>query len=164
MAQISGFFGSALTSIDPKGRMAIPASFRNPIIYGSKGDSVVMFSFNAEAQCLQGSGTERVNALVEHMQRRELTAFENGENFRTEVVGGPRFTSTFPVTFDGSGRLILPRMLVALAKIEKQVFFAGNGSDFSVWGVEHLLGLDDPQLSTQQYNAQFLMDELGAKR
>ena len=64
MAEISAFLGSALTTIDPKGRMAIPAAFRNPIIANSNGESAVVFSFNAQGQCLQGYGTERLNALL----------------------------------------------------------------------------------------------------
>lgn len=164
MAEISAFLGSALTTIDPKGRMAIPAHFRNPLIYGSRGESVAIISFNAEGECLQGCGTERLDALLAQMQRREQLANESGEEFRTELFGGPRFNTTFRITFDGSGRLILPRMLVAMAKIDKHVFFSGNGTDFSVWGVEHLLGMEDPRLASHQFNARFLMEELGGKR
>ncbi|WP_033926525.1 division/cell wall cluster transcriptional repressor MraZ [Sphingomonas sp. 35-24ZXX] len=164
MAEISAFLGSALTTIDPKGRMAIPAIFRNPIITSSSGESSVVFSYNAQAQCLQGYGTERLSALLAQMRRREELANESGEEFRTEIVGGPRFNATATISFDGSGRLILPKMLVAMAKIEKHVFFSGNGTDFSVWGVEHLLTLDDPRLASHQFNARFLMEELGGKR
>lgn len=164
MAEISAFLGSALTTIDPKGRMAIPASFRNPIIANSNSESSVVFSYNAQAQCLQGCGTQRLAALLEQMRRREELANESGDEFRTEVFGGPRFNTTATISFDGSGRLILPRMLVAMAKIEKHVFFSGNGTDFSVWGVEHLLAMDDPRLASQQFNARFLMEELGGKR
>lgn len=144
--------------------MAIPASFRNPIIANSNSESSVVFSYNAQAQCLQGCGTQRLAALLEQMRRREELANESGDEFRTEVFGGPRFNTTATISFDGSGRLILPRMLVAMAKIEKHVFFSGNGTDFSVWGVEHLLAMDDPRLASQQFNARFLMEELGGKR
>ncbi len=144
--------------------MAIPAIFRNPIITSSSGESSVVFSYNAQAQCLQGYGTERLAALLAQMRRREELANESGEEFRTEIVGGPRFNATATISFDGSGRLILPKMLVAMAKIEKHVFFSGNGTDFSVWGVEHLLTLDDPRLASHQFNARFLMEELGGKR
>ena len=163
MAEISAFLGSALTTIDPKGRMAIPAIFRNPIIANSNGESSVVFSYNAQAQCLQGHGTERLAALIAQMRRREELANDSGEEFRTELVGGPRFNTTATISFDGSGRLILPKMLVAMAKIQKHVFFSGNGTDFSVWGVEHLLTLDDPRLASQQFNARFWMEELGGK-
>lgn len=164
MAAISAFLGSALTTIDPKGRMAIPANFRNPLIYGSRGESVAVLSYNAEGQCLQGCGVERLESLLAQMQRREELANENGEEFRTELFGGPRFNSTFKISFDGSGRLILPRMLVSMARIDKHVFFSGNGTDFSVWGLEHLLAMDDPRLASHQFNARFLMEELGDKR
>lgn len=163
MAEISAFIGSALTTIDPKGRMAIPANFRNPLIYASKGESLAVLSFNTEGQCLQGCGTTRLESLLQQMHQREETANAQGEAFRTELVGGPRFNTTFRIAFDGSGRLILPKLLVAMARIEKHVFFSGNGTDFSVWGVEHLLAMDDPRLSSQQYVARFLMDELGDK-
>ncbi len=163
MAEISAFLGSALTTIDPKGRMAIPANFRNPLIYGSKGESVAVLSFNAEGQCLQGCGTARLDSLLSQMQHREQLASEQGEEFRTELFGGPRFNTTFRITFDGSGRLILPKLLVAMARIDKHVFFSGNGTDFSIWGVEHLLAMDDPRLASQQYIARFMMDELGGK-
>jgi len=163
VAEISAFLGSALTTIDPKGRMAIPANFRNPIIAASNGESSVVLSFNAQAQCLQGCGTERLAGLLAQMQRREQLANDAGDEFRTELFGGPRFNTTFTITFDGSGRLILPKMLVAMAKIEKHVFFSGNGTDFSVWGVEHLLTLEDPRLGSQQFNARFLMENQGGK-
>ncbi|GGB50561.1 division/cell wall cluster transcriptional repressor MraZ [Blastomonas aquatica] len=163
MAEISAFLGSALTTIDPKGRMAIPANFRNPLIYASKGESLAVLSFNAEGQCLQGCGTTRLESLLQQMQQREEAANAQGEEFRTEVFGGSRFNTTFRIAFDGSGRLILPKLLVAMARIDKHVFFSGNGTDFSVWGVEHLLSLDDPRLASQQYVARFMMDELGGK-
>ena len=51
--------------------MAIPAIFRNPIITSSSGESSVVFSYNAQAQCLQGYGTERLSALLAQMRRRE---------------------------------------------------------------------------------------------
>ena len=143
--------------------MAIPAAFRNPIIANSTGESVVVFSFNAEGQCLQGHGTQRLSSLIEQMVHREQVANESGEAFRTELFGGPRFNTMSKISFDGSGRLVLPKMLVAMAKIQKHVFFSGNGTDFSVWGVEHLLSLDDPRLASQQFNARFLMEELEGK-
>ena len=143
--------------------MAIPANFRNPLIHASKGESLAVLSFNSEGQCLQGCGTTRLDSLLAQMQQREELANAQGEAFRTEVFGGSRFNTTFRIAFDGSGRLILPRLLVSMARIDKHVFFSGNGTDFSVWGVEHLLSLDDPRLASQQYVAQFMMDELGGK-
>lgn len=143
--------------------MAIPANFRNPLIYGSAGESIAVLSFNSEGQCLQGCGTTRLDSLLTQMQQREQLANDAGEEFRTELVGGPRFNTTFRITFDGSGRLILPKLLVAMARIDKHVFFTGNGTDFSVWGVEHLLAMADPRLASQQYIARFMLEELGGK-
>lgn len=163
VAEGSAYLGAALTAIDPKGRMAIPATFRNPLIKSSGGERIVCIARNAHAPCLQCYGLGRRDELFEQVRRREQVAIERGDEFRSEHVGGPLFGMAFEVSFDASGRLILPSMLRMSANIGDKAFFSGNGFDFSIWNPEVLFAQEDPRLESQKFAAKWLLDEYDGK-
>jgi len=159
----TAYLGAALTAIDPKGRMAIPATFRNPLVHSSRGERLVCIGRSAHAPCLQCYGTGRRDELLEQVRRREAVAIERGEDFRSDHVGGRVFTMAFEISFDASGRLILPAMLRGSAGISDLAFFSGNGPDFSIWDPQTLLGIDDPNLESQKFAARWLLDDMQGK-
>ncbi|MEZ5709574.1 MAG: hypothetical protein R3E02_09335 [Blastomonas sp.] len=161
MAESTAYQGAALTTIDPKGRLAIPAVFRNPIMKSSEGERLVCLALNSHVPCLQGYGTIRRDRLLAQVERREDVAVERGEIFRSELEGGPMFSLAYEISFDASGRLILPPILRAAAGIDDKVFFNGNGTEFSIWNPDKLLAQTDPRLAPQQFAARWLLEEGG---
>lgn len=163
MAESTAFSGAALTAIDLKGRLAIPATFRNPLIATSKNERWVVFQPMIEDECIQCFGTDRMDSLFEAVKRREALAIENGEMFDSRKTGGPTFTGLKPISFDASGRLILPPILRAAAGIEDLVFFAGNAVDFTMWNPYKLLERTEPQYKEAQFYARWHLDEMEGK-
>ena len=163
MSASAAYLGAALTAIDPKGRLAIPATFRNPILQSSGNDKRVYIGRNPHAPCLVGFGQSRFDELEAQLRMRERAANERGENFRTEHHGGSVFSSTFPLSFDASGRLTLPPMLLRSVGITDKAFFSGNGLDFSIWDPQTLIDHDDPLLKSQKFDASWLLEEFEGK-
>ena len=163
MAEETAFSGAALTAIDPKGRLAIPASFRNPLMATSGNERWVVFQPVIEEGCIQCYGTDRMRALHESMKKREALALEKGEMFNSRKIAGPLFTGMKPISFDASGRLILPPVLRAAAGITDLVFFAANSVDFTMWNPHKLLERTEPEYQEAQFYARWYLDEFEGK-
>ena len=124
MSEVAVYQGAALTAIDPKGRLAIPASFRNPILKSSHNEKKVILAKNSRLPCLTGYGTSYREELLQIVRNSREQADGGAHNFRSEYVGAAIFTLSDEVSFDASGRLILPPMLRDAAGITGAAIFA----------------------------------------
>ena len=120
------FVGEFNHSIDAKGRVIVPARFRD--ILGSRFKIGVSLD-----PCLTIYSNESWESFYEGLE--SLPA--NSEKMRSVVR---YFTAgTFEVELDGQGRILLPQQLRTLGKIEKNVVFAGFGSKAELWSEEEYL-------------------------
>ena len=118
------FEGAVAISLDAKGRLAIPARHREPLLAAAEGSLVLtahphrcLLLYPAPAwqpirdQILKASSLDSRAAAV----KRVLMG-----NARTEEL-------------DSAGRLLVAQELREYAKLEKTVYLVGMGSHFEIW-------------------------------
>lgn len=121
------FRGSSEHTLDDKGRIIIPARFRDVIRAGG-GEAVMVTrmdrSLFAYALSEWGKIEDRIMALAEkseHMRR-----------FRRVFVGG-----AFECVCDKQGRILIPPTLRAYAQLEKDIVLVGVLDHFEIWSREN---------------------------
>lgn len=118
------FQGAAALSLDAKGRLAIPARYRESLATAGSGNLVLtahphrcllLYPLPAwepiRNKVLAASGLEQQSALI----KRLLIGFARDE------------------LLDSAGRLLVAPELRQFAQFEKQVWLVGQGSHFEIW-------------------------------
>lgn len=120
------FRGSSFHTIDSKGRIIIPARFRD-IIRAGGGDGVVvtrldkaLFAYTFDEWSKIESGILSIAETSEYMRR-----------FRRVFIGG-----AFDCTCDRQGRVLIPPVLRQYAELEKEIVLVGQIAHFEVWSKE----------------------------
>jgi len=121
------FRGNHQYSVDDKGRVAIPARFREALS-GLQDERLVVTNFKRRGRpCLDVhplSGWQRFLEKVGAQKRfsPRIAAFEDW------YVGGAH-----DVQVDAQGRILVPHILREYAKLEREVIFAGVSDRFRIW-------------------------------
>lgn len=114
-------------SLDVKGRMAIPAKFREKL---SSGAIITRGLDN----CLFLFGSKEWETLVAKLTALPL-AQANSRAFVRLMLSGAA-----DVEFDSQGRILIPDYLRAYAGLERQVIIAGLYSRAEIWDVDRWAG------------------------
>lgn len=118
----TSFLGQFTHSIDDKGRVSLPARFRNgeagQAFVATRGLGPSLFLYPAAEWERVVARLERQKARVDPEQRRHYLQLM-------------RHTVEAPV--DAQGRITLPRALAELAGIEGEVTFVGAGEVIEMW-------------------------------
>lgn len=138
------FRGSALSAVDGKGRLSVPAFVRQKIERRSD-ERVVVLGLHDSFPCLVGYDTRYSGALWEESERRRLQEEERDPNAHFARESG-LFGSTVDIAYDLSGRIILPGRLKKRAEIEELAMFVGMGGTFTVWSPRLALASEAAQL------------------
>ncbi len=122
---MSGFTGKYYYTVDPKGRLMVPAPFRELI---SSSYSPRLFITNAPSeQCLHIYPLEEWNALQDKV--RALPRMDrNVRVFMRRVIA-----SAVEVAFDRQGRLLIPVAHRQDAAIDGEVVVVGQIEKIEVW-------------------------------
>jgi MraZ protein len=117
------FRGRYLHAIDPKGRLSIPAKFRDALA-DSDGTLIVV----PNGRCLEVyplAGWERVEAKL-----RERSTFDE----EVREISRLYMSWAKEVSLDGAGRVLVPPDARQRAALEKDVWLIGGGlPHFEVW-------------------------------
>ena len=120
---MSRFRGSSYHTIDAKGRLIIPARFRDVIREGGH-DGVMISRMDG---CLVGFN----HGQWARIEERILSLAEKSESmrrFRRVFIGG-----AFECIWDKQDRILVPPMLRQYAKLEKEIVLAGVIDHFEIW-------------------------------
>ena len=132
------FQGHALNAVDAKGRVSVPAGFRQLIgvraaANNFDAENVLKIGEHRNGYCLTAldprASAETDRMLVESVS--DLPAdgrFDALEEKRQDAFG-----SLEKVSFDGAGRMVLTPGLRAIGEIEELAFFVGAGLTFQIW-------------------------------
>ncbi len=125
-AQIA-FRGSYLHTIDEKGRVSLPAPFRQSLAQ-FQVNSIVITNFVCDgARCLDGYSLDRWQKFEEKLARR--SQFEPKvrklENYYLARAG--------ECLIDGNGRINIPAHLRAYAGLEREAVFTSTLHGFRIW-------------------------------
>lgn len=119
------FLSSYLNGVDKKGRVSVPASFRQEMAAHSR-QTVVVYAA-PEGRYLYGWAYDDFVKLAEKIQ--QLPALSPVRQRLARAI----LAAARPVNFDDAGRIMVPDNLLAASGIEGEALFAGEGEYFTIW-------------------------------
>ena len=140
------FNGSALTAVDAKGRLSVPAFIRGVVERRSDAKAVVVGAHEVDP-CLTAYDRGYAKILHADMERRRLSEEAAGGSSDAHFARARRtFGLTEDVPYDSSGRIILPPMMRRKGQIDDLALFVGVGGTFEIWNPLVALKSSDPDL------------------
>lgn len=123
--RVAIFVGTHENKVDRKGRVSVPAKFREAVA-GQSFHGVVVYR-HYELPALEGCGMDQMEAYVEQMDAFDL--FSNDHEDLATIL----FAESEQLAFDGEGRIMLPPSFMEYAGISERAVFAGKGKRFQIW-------------------------------
>ena len=123
---MAGLYGNYRNSLDPKGRLAIPAKMRNALPDGQRNQIYITRGIE---KCITGysyEGWEQFRAKLDRVKVGEKTK----RQLKRQFIG-----KGFEATFDKQGRITLPAELIRFAELESssEVVVLGSGDVIEIW-------------------------------
>ena len=125
-AQVLPFISTVAGTLDSKGRLCIPAPYRQ-ILAAQNTQGVYICPSFSEAT-LEGFGEEVLQKF--HRQQAEADPFFTPD-FNDKVFAVLSMTQLLPL--DENGRVRLPDELIAHAGVKDRVVYVGMGTKFQIW-------------------------------
>lgn len=161
MTNRESFKGHALTAIDGKGRVAIPAGMRATIEANDPGARYLIVGKHAKDPCLTGFDREWLKLRLARLERQEEARVDAGGEIDFNAKRRA-FGLVEEAGFDSSGRFILPAFFKMKAQLDDLAFFFGWGDYFEIWNPHVLLKADGVDAEMKEV-AEFLLATRGAK-
>ena len=120
------FTGHVINKVDRKGRVSVPASFRNELVKLSF-PGIVLFPSPEGIPAIDGAGID----WLESFSSKFNTA--NPFAAKSRKARMALFSQVERLPFDPEGRVILTRPLLDHAGITDSVAFIGMGDMFQIW-------------------------------
>ena len=127
------FFGKANGKVDDKGRIVLPAIFRDAMVRGGSEDMTLVVKKNVQQQCLD------LFPYEEWVRRSELVLEKTDPELSTEdALFWTKYNDgVFTIVPDGKlGRLNIPSELLESAGITREVVFGGVGYKLQIWDAQ----------------------------
>jgi len=122
------FRGINSVNLDAKGRMALPARYREVLTRDADGKLVV--TIDSRERCLllyPLAAWEAVQAKLEGLSNMNREA----RRLQRLLIG-----HATDLEIDSSGRVLLPPMLREFASLSKKLVLLGQGNKIEIWGEE----------------------------
>lgn len=119
------FLSSYTNTVDKKGRVSVPASFRAELATHSR-QMVVVYAA-PDAGFLYGWGYDDFILFANRIKKLPPMSKERQRLSRT-ILAAAR-----PLGFDAEGRILVPDEFLKKAGIEGKALFAGEGDYFTLW-------------------------------
>jgi len=122
---VISFIGTYDCKADVKGRIMIPVTLKNqmaPVL--SKGFVIKRSVFQP---CLELYPMDEWNLLMEKMNKKNRFKKKNNDFIRRFSAG------VKPLEIDGTGRLLIPKNLVSIAGISKEVVLSSAINIIEIW-------------------------------
>lgn len=132
------FTGKAVNKVDRKGRVSVPARFRNELAGQSFHGVAVYPSVN---------GSKSLTGCGEDVLRQWSDAYRGNDPFDTDSTSKRMqlFSTVERLPFDADGRVLLPADLLAHAGITTHAEFVGMGHEFQIWEPATLKAVRDAE-------------------
>ncbi len=138
------FLGQFQHSLDDKGRLMIPARFRDLLAGGA-------FITQGFDKCLMVMTETYFKQVYDRVEAMNL-ADANARSLRRLLL-----SNAYPVEVDKVGRILVPQNLRAFLQIEGDAIVAGQGEYFEVWKPaewnEQMTQLQDTEANNQRFAA-----------
>ncbi|MEJ2040959.1 MAG: division/cell wall cluster transcriptional repressor MraZ [Desulfosarcinaceae bacterium] len=121
------FRGSSIHNLDPKGRIIVPARFRDVIRAGGR-DAVMITRMDKSLFAYTLDGWAKIEQRILDMADMS----EHMRRIRRYFVGG-----AFECSCDKQGRVLIPPTLRGYAELEKEIVLVGLLDHFEIWSLEN---------------------------
>lgn len=128
------FRGHAYRSLDPKGRLVLPAEFRDALMSRSPEGRFVLTTYDG---CIVGF-PEPDWLIFEEKFSKLANSSRKMRDFRRLVISGAEV-----MEMDAQGRLRISRAQMDYAGLSHEVAVAGQGNRFEIWDQTTFKGLLD---------------------
>lgn len=125
---MSLFLSSYENRLDTKGRISVPASFRASVSNERFAGVVLYRSFTNN--CIEGLSMSRMEQLANATDK--MGVFDS----ELDDLSAMLFADARPLTFDVTGRIVIPEDLLRHAGITDKAVFVGRGNSFQIWNPE----------------------------
>jgi MraZ protein len=127
------FYGTAAGKVDDKGRIVLPAAFREAMVRGGAENMTLIVKKNVQQRCIDLFPAEEWERRSEKVLDGIDPELNTGDaDFWTKYNDG-----VYTIVPDGKlGRLNIPSELLASAGITKEVVFGGVGYKLQIWNPE----------------------------
>jgi len=122
------FKGSTELNLDGKGRMAIPARYRDRLLDYCAGQLVVTRDY--QYPCLLLYPLPHWNEIEQ--QLASLPTFDKQARSLQRLIVG----QAEDIAMDSHGRILLPASLRSVAGLDKRVMLVGQGRKFEIWDAD----------------------------
>jgi len=137
------FLGHFQHNLDDKGRLMIPARFREML----DGGAIITQGFDKCLMVLTDTYFKQVYERIEAMNLADPTA---------RLLRRLILSNAYPVEVDKVGRILVPQNLRAFLQIEGEAIVAGQGEYFEVWRPaewnEQMAQLQDTEANNQRFS------------
>jgi MraZ protein len=145
---LPAFSGKYYYTLDQKGRVIIPAHFRD--ILSSHYTSKLIFTNDAFDRCLCAYPADEWSLLIEKVKGMPQTN-DSVRYFMRRVIG-----SAVECDMDRQGRVLIPSSLRVDGGLNNEVALMGQGNRIEVWDKHELENVADPsKIDREKY-----MDQL----
>ena len=128
IAKVSGFYGQFPTTLDEKGRFALPAKLRN--VVGPSGKPIL------EGTIVLTKGLEGCLSLYPEAEWEEIQKRLSSQNFTHadfRYFSRRFYSMAAAVSPDRSGRVLIPANLLAEAQLKKDLLLIGVNRMIEIW-------------------------------
>lgn len=122
---MSVYFGTFENKVDRKGRVSVPAPFRQ-ILAASAFQGIIAFHYNTP-KAMEACSLEFMERLDRSVSDFDLFSDEHDD------LAFNIFAESHQLPFDGEGRVILPAALLDITGIAERAAFVGKGKTFQIW-------------------------------
>jgi len=118
------FRGSSYHTIDPKGRVIIPARFRDVIRSDGTAGGLMVSRMDSCLVCFTFNEWRKIESKILAMAEKN----DNMRRFRRVFIGG-----AFECSCDKQDRILIPPSLRQYAQLEKEIVLVGVLDHFEIW-------------------------------
>lgn len=128
---MASFLGTHQNRLDAKGRVSVPASFRQVIRSEDETSPIsLVLRPSHQHRCIEAWPSAEFEALAQPLNRLDLFSQAHDD------LAATLYSDAFPVEADKEGRIVLPDSLVSFAGLTETVVFMGLGRIFQIWEPE----------------------------
>jgi len=120
------FFGQYVHALDTKGRLTIPARFRD-VLKQSNVDGLVVSKMDGALFCYTFEEWHKIEERILNLAEKS----ENMRRFRRVFIGG-----AFECLLDKQGRILIPPSLRQYSGLNKEIVLVGVLDHFEIWELD----------------------------
>jgi len=131
----TSYKGLSVNKVDGKGRVSVPSGFRDVAQVRMPQSRELLIAVNAEARCLDGYDA----TYTDKQQAALAQEFGDSQSPERDRKALAMFGLVHPVSFDETGRIVIPELYLKVAGIKGHAAFIAAGDKFQIWNPGRLL-------------------------